>query len=877
MGMPGAPAIAAWLMVAFSVGALVAIPLRLDDGAISVIATRLSDSPIEATSLQVDTIVDISERSDDNLFLTAAGSSSLERPSMFRESSIESTWLELPRFVVRERNGQRLAFVARLTLRAVEDIDSVATSERVADPVPSNEADPESELIDISITPATADALGVTVGDVLLLGTDAENRITRTYEGAVLSITVRIASLVELTSPSDPAWFGDDALHEPRKTDTHDGFEVRGHAVLRAEDLLDSSELRPHGSLGLLRRMQSLDVKPPTVATSEAWATELQRMENATPVVPSIDTPAPSSPLAGLLAELADARREASRTVDIVSATFAMLAALAVVRLVVHAVRTQQMVLAVIRARGASSVRISAAAGAVGAVAGGLGSLSGLGLATAVIGDGPGLQTALKVLAASSAGLGLIAVGAVLARTRAPLGPELRREQVGVAAGQRVADIVIVGLAVASCIIALRQAGQGDVSTGVGAVALVTFALGGGVVARRAVGLVARWAPQRSIAEVLAARHLRSGRSLAPLIADVMVIGVVALGVSGSVLKADADAVEDRSWELAAAPVRAVSSPGSSIDLAEIASLEQLSILAAESRLSGPVAVTDGVALSATILAVDLPAAVVLTEGDPRRPFGTEPLGSLQTSGRIPVLVPAGGIGQGPIEVGTRVNGIAAIGQLSLVVVGLHDVRQADGPVIVADRSLVQAALDRELLVLAVSVNAEVDVSTLAAATGVAQATDRSIVESELMNDALRRNLIDGVRSLMAAAFVVVIAVVAFTSLLVAHARRRQSALLDALGAPRRDINRAVLLELVSTMIVAVMLGLATTVLAIHVLEPAIGPPIVAGSDGTLPRLTLSAVWGSLAILVIGLAAALVVRRRGGMGQTGHLLRSEPS
>ncbi|MEZ5226676.1 MAG: FtsX-like permease family protein [Acidimicrobiales bacterium] len=156
------------------------------------------------------------------------------------------------------------------------------------------------------------------------------------------------------------------------------------------------------------------------------------------------------------------------------------------------------------------------------------------------------------------------------------------------------------------------------------------------------------------------------------------------------------------------------------------------------------------------------------------------------------------------------------------------------------------------------SLPATVDVTDLAAVGGIASVTERSAIESVLTNDALRRSLVGGVQLVMTAASAITVAGVGFTALLVVHARRRQSALLAALGADRRTIDRTVFAELLVSLVAAVAVGLATSGVVLRLIGPAIVPDEVAG--GRLSP-TPSAVAAAVALLALGGAVAFTIRR----------------
>ncbi|MEZ5226677.1 MAG: hypothetical protein R2710_08370 [Acidimicrobiales bacterium] len=552
-GRPGAPAVAAWLLTLISVAVLSAVPLRLAEGAMSVIEDRLDAAPIAETHLEVTTIVDLSKRSIEAPFAPDAAAPPFDVPSMFQHPTVTSSWLDLPRFVARQRNGEPLPFRLRLTLRVVDGFDQVARTIRVADAVAPS--DSSAEIVDIAVTEATAHLMRVDLGDVLELTTDPDDPVARAYQGSVLATKVRVAALVELSPPEDPIWFGDDSLHEARQRDTNDGFEVDAAAAVALDDFFLTPSLRPVGGNGTLRQLRSMDAPAPTVSGADEWSLELARMASATPATPPIGTPSGSSRLAALLDDVARSRGQANRTVSATRALLAVLAVVAVVRLITHAVDDQRAALAVWRARGASRRRLTAGATAAGIAASVVAAALGVVVAVVVVG-GAATFTRSTIVWPLLAGVGVGSLVGMVVRTvtSRPLGPELRRETVDGGAIQRGVDIVVSVVAVASIIVIVRAGERTETSIRAATIALSALVLTGGIMARRSVIFVARRRRGRSLSTDL--RCVNWPRAAVRLHCLPMSRWWASRhSRSSALLAADRSVLVDRSWAVAVAPV----------------------------------------------------------------------------------------------------------------------------------------------------------------------------------------------------------------------------------------------------------------------------------------------------------------------------------
>lgn len=863
LGSRGLPALLTLVFVAVGAGLAVGLPTQINERAATVIADDLGEAPIEETGVRVETIVDLSTMSPQNAFEPAfLDEEPSPLPSMYQ--SLPYRWIDMPRVRVREVNDERPPFTLNL------DIRSYAGSDEVASTISAFDEPRERGTIDVAVSAATAEVMRVELGDRLEIVTSSQNGVLGSLRTSLGPATLRVSSIIELLPASEPLWFGDDRLHRASKIDTHDGFEVFASVLMTPEALLGSPWTEATESLARLTHAGPLTDTAPSVEQAEGWALELRRTEAANLGRSGIDDAKPITQLGRQLDRLATSRQEASNQVGAVVATFVAFVAAAVMRLTQNIVFQKRQTLAVLRSRGGSRTQIIASAGIKSAAAGGAAALVGLMIAQLLTLSRFSSGALALATLASSLFLGILTAGFVWARLERPLGGELSDVESEPGRWQRVADLLIVGIAAAAIVTIDRQGAPTDAFDGRAVLSTAAVALSVGVLARLAVGLIHRLLRLPFLATDLARRNVGSGRSLAPTLIDVIAVGCVVIGLTFAVVEASDEALIEQAWQTAQAPVRVTAQIGAQLEVDQL--VETAVTTSAHGRIEGLLAAGDAPPVPAEIVAIDHEAAKLLTLGDPKRPFGTENLITLRPDGSIPVLVGRDGLGAVVADVGTIIRGIGPLDDLTMTVVGTHDARRFSGQAIVADRSVLESALDRRLTVREVWLDADADLAAIEATANVASVTVRSETEDQLRNDPQRRALRSGLRLVSVLATLVALVMVGFGAVLVADQRRTQSLLLDALGAPRATVAGAVSSELGVSLLTGVVAGIAGSAVAVRLLDPVVSPsPAVP----QLPVVTVPLVFIATVILMLGLVLSFVIPRQLLARRSSGTFRSE--
>lgn len=843
LGRVDAPVVVAAVFVAIAVALVAAIPPSLDRSSTEVLGQELQTVSLDRTGLRLETVIDLASLDPDQPF---GDELDVEPPSMYQPVEDIQRWIDLPRVNVREVNRRRPAFGMSVIIRSHEAFDDLATTVDQVDPAA------DADVLDIAVTTATADAMAVALGDELLVSIDTTDPLPSAYPTRLVPIVLRIQRIVELTPSDDPVWFADDRLHLARRNDTPDGFEVEAVVAADASALTRTIWGELEGSLA--RRVDAVRLRnlPGSIAEAEGWSLELDRIAAASTGTPDVGETVIVTRLGLILDDIADARGRAIRLITSLLAGGVVLIALAANRLIQHTVGSRRQAIAVLRSRGASprqlsrSAALDAAVGATSAVAGGL-TAAQITLWSTTGGSLGWLRSI--VIGATAIGSVTVAVGVLVwTRGRRDLGSELREERPTERSTQRVIDLLIIVAAIAGVVVVDQRGVRTTGSDWTAAAALAAAALATGVIARRALVLLAgfRQLGRLGLPTDLARRHLSEGTSLGSRLVDVVATAVVIIATATSLLQADHDQVIDQSWAATGAPVRVDAALARTLDEPTLQGIGGVGTIALESRLTSLLTVQESTPSRVEILAID-GAILDVTAADPRQPFGTTSLGGLLDDGSIPLLVPAEGIGRGPVDVGTIVRSVTQTDPLRFTVVGNHQLREPDEDVVVGDRGLLAAALGRDLEARSAWIDDAADLESLAAAEQVGRLRVRESVEAALDADPRRRVVRSGAWATAMAGSVVAVVTTLFGTLLIGRHRRPQSAILSAVGTDRRTVRNTIAIEASLGLVMALAVGCVGAGLVLRSLHPVIAPAGVT---------SLSLITPSFLTVLAGIAAA---------------------
>lgn len=886
IGTVDLPTVAAFTLATLLVALTLAGPRILDHDAGDALADALTTAPVEATGLRLETVVDMGSLRPSDPFTShgpihtrfgpAPDLEPFETPSMFDVDDPGLATLDIPRFLVSELNGRRPAFTMKVSVRLLDDFDQLANVVAVAGPLPPELIDDtRPPTVDVMVTEATAASLGVELGDLLEVQNDGDAPITRAYQSLPAIVTMRIAGVVELVPDDDPVWFGDGRLHRATRNDTPDGFEVLAFVTMPPDAFANSPWATHDGGLAVLTQTHRLGVDDPTLDDAERWADELQRMDASGVGVPAVGQPIGRSRLAALLADVATARVASERIVSVVLFALAALVVLTVLRLGHHAVANRRRALAVLRSRGTSTMQIMFTTIVIGVVFGAAAGVAGSALSVVAAPTAPTPIDILFGVVAAAVGSGVLAAIVVTGAAWGDLALELAAADRPPAPAQRTSDLIVLAVAVVGVTTVVQRAGPTSGFDHIGAAAVVTVAVGGGIVGRRVLRSVAGRSHPERLEGDLALRRISSGRSTAPLIIEAVALATALIGVTASVGAWQRAERIDHSWMQAPAPIRVEAELGTELDEAALASIPGVDGVAGETTLTGPLAVGDQAPAIVTLLALDSADLQRMIADDPRRPLGDVDLATTSDGGRIPVLVPIAGVGNGPIAVGTEVQGVGALDAATMRVVGTHDARQITGPALVVDRLLLERALERSMGARAVSIDGTPDIEVLESVPNVARVIVREDVLARLEADPLDRGVAFGLRFVLVLSGALVLLVVAFAAALLSTQRRTQSALLAALGAGRSTVERAVTLELLAALGCGLLSGAAAGAVSLRLLGPVFGREPASDPGSGIPVSTLPLAVAVGAVVVLGAVTATMMTRRANSDDTARTLRNE--
>ena len=742
-------------------------------------------------------------------------------------------------------------------------------------------APPPAIAYEAALSTETAATTGLGIGDRVLTvpGTNTAG-----------FVAVDIVGLFEVVDPADARWFSDPTL--ARTVDERISQEVTEyHAVALVDPGVYPTLHGASGTSGSVRlpfryrwRFQ-LDPARLAAEGSAALEVELARLRAAHPFGGGSAVPGLSTGLADLVEDHRIDRAAAAATVAValVGPLAAMLGMLAVV--VVAAQRRRAAALVAIRARGGGSSQAIAGRVLEAFVVALPVALAG-GLAAGFVVSG-GITTAgfAPSLVVASAAVAFAGIAAAAAGRRAPVGrqagPGGRRND-----RRLVLDLLIVAIAAGGAVSLLgRGAGPGgDLDLGLVAAVPALLALAGAVVVLRAypsaVRLVARAAAARpGFVAVHALRGVERGAAGhdIPLLALVLAIatGTFAALVIGSIEAA----TELAAAEQIGADVRVEQRTGAALPpglrLADVPGVEATAEAAlADGRLAG-----DGpLSVPVTVVVLDVPAWLRVVEGLPLGEaipvelVAAPPVDVGADDSPVAALVDAATLARlgispgqsGRLTVGGRTVAVRAAGPAEMV-----PGADADDGVVIVDRAAADAALPgatRRPVVLYARAGPRAEAAISAEVGRFAPAVvlaSRAAVLRELRAAPLGVAARAGFGAAIAVALLYAMAVLAIAARQAISARRRELAVLVALGLPSRRLVGMLAVEIVPLVVAALAAGLALGGLVAALVVPDLALGRLVGQPGSValavdPRLLVAFVAAPIAAAAAALVAGAV-------------------
>ena len=724
-------------------------------------------------------------------------------------------------------------------------------------------------------TAATAEALDLEVGERRIATPDATGPILqRSAAARVPAVVVELAGIVELSPLEDPLWFGDPRLHRASQFDTNAGTTVFATGLVPREAVLEAPGIRDRQPASISVRWQ-LD-RAGLLASDTAAVQQAAVALRTTPAL-TLEQPSWSTGLDRLLATEAARRATAVEVLGLAAvAVVGVAGALLLAIVAVLALRRRDQ-LALVRGRGASQLQLLGAA----IVEFGLVTAAALAVALVV------LQVVLPGgaavwLPAAVAGLALVVlVTGALHDARRRLGALLsqRRRLQPVQRVRHVLDGLLVLVAIVA-VTALRRRGV-DLDAGTDPLVIAAPVL----VAAAAAVVTARLAPlplrtleavaRRARGMALPVGLARAARAAGS--GTVVVLLVLGLGVAGlagavhrSLVTGQARAAQEQvgaDVRIDAPPLSSLSSdweaPGAGDRVAALRELPRLPLVA------------DLGAQRVDVVLVD-PADVAAMPGNEGLPDLT-----WDGVGPAPVLVSNELQPLGSPAVGETVT--VALDQQARVAVVIADFvpralgRDAeDGTYVVIDRSAAEAASGVVSGVTSRLVATD-DPAAVAAAAAQTDPGAEVLVRVEVEQALRDAPLAAGVRVgfLVAAAAAILATAAALVLALVATApqRRRQAAVLGAVGASPGRVRAALLAEVLPVVAGAATVGIGLAAAVAVLLGERLDLSPFAGTadraDLVLPHWSVAV--GLVAGALVTAAVAAIVTQ--GRVDPGALLR----
>lgn len=738
------------------------------------------------------------------------------------------------------------------------------------DPVPTDADVGGVRVIEFALTPDTATELGWSLGDRVLLGTDATDLVTRSIRGSLPPAFVgELVGLRELDPEDTPYWSGDARLHRPTIADTNAGANVFAFAMIAADQLPGRPFVVGEGSPFAVEERRDLDPGEVDLGNLDATIESLAALDAAFADQPTLTRPGVFTGLDPVLATEAEQQRAARATLALAAIGVIGVVLATLGQLLVVSFSRRRAWLTVARARGATRRQVVTGAvaemGVVATVAVGAGALAAV-LALGGAGDRAGLPAGAvgpAAMCVAAVWLGAVLTGGFVAWSEGmrPVTVSARpAAHPGLGRWGRIGGIVLVAVAGAALVTFRRRGAATD------GVDLDLLVLAVPVLLPLAIVYLTRWvlpAVLRRIARrglalgpgrLVGMRRIVDTPDVASGIVTVLVLAstVAALGLGMS--RSVSDGAVDASWVTAGAPYRIDTRDGG---LADAVGALPGAVVAA----SGGTRINierDGDSYGVQLTAVDIDAISELTAGTAADADYPEVLTAADREGRVPVIASERMSGV-PVRPGDVFSGVGLRRAEEFVVVETRPSafgRRNDW--LVADRSVVAEITGRtpgfNELAIGVAPGAETRLLEVAA-----EADETVVVRTDLLEVQRTDPLGRAVRAgyVAAASLAVLLALLALVAIAVvtARQRRREVAILGLLGADRREIARAVASELVPSALAGVGGGALVGWFVVRMFDGRYDLSAFAAGSTVAVRPALLA---SLAVAV-GLAVASVV------------------
>ncbi len=267
------------LVVGAVTGGIVAAERAVDGADDDSLEEILTNAPAEMTRLVIDVAdVFIPSSSTDPLVVPRR---KIEDAAASIDPLVSSVYvdprlvIDAPRLTVRAVAGEPTASPTTVVLRVQPGLASHSSlvdgaEPRRADPI---EGTPDPlEVVEVSLSTGAAAQLGWNVGSDLLVTPTTDDPLFRGFDSLPDPFVIRVASLLELSDPAEPFWFGDDRLHRAIVDDTGVGADFTVHAAVPEAQL--PVVLATLGGQAALRVEERRDLDPARVDMSNVAAVE---------------------------------------------------------------------------------------------------------------------------------------------------------------------------------------------------------------------------------------------------------------------------------------------------------------------------------------------------------------------------------------------------------------------------------------------------------------------------------------------------------------------------------------------------------------------------------------------------------------------------
>ena len=740
-------------------------------------------------------------------------------------------------------------------------------------------------IYEAALSSETARALGVTVGDRILLKIDPSDRLASGKRADPAGIDV--TGIFDVVAPDDPSWFDDPRLLRPTPR-----FVGANTEYLDATALLDPAAYTT--LLTVTERVElplqyawrlAVDTSGLRAADVETLHADLRRLEGLYP--PSATTDPSAVHLRTGLLRLLEAFEAAWVAVSTVL-TVAVIGPIAIAAAAIWLVATflargRRPAIEIWRGRGVSALEVALTAAFEGLLVTVPAAAIAAGLAIALLPGGPDTASILAATAVAAAATVLLVValraGPAAATRRAREADPVRR----VSPRRLALEALVVILAILGAILLRDRGVRGASSTGelasadpfvaavpvlVGlAVSLVAMRLYPVVMRVAAVGAGAR----RDLVPSLAFRRAARGGSGGAILLVLLV--AVAIGVFSSIALVHLDRAADAvGWQAVGAPFRVTRTVGSGVlpaglDLATLPSVPAGTVTGvAEAYRSTVSTIPDARTLD--LLAIDGPAYEAIVAGTPADPTLPPALlaspASTSTSAALPAIVSSDlASGRDGIPVGGALDVSIGGRAVHLQVVGVRSVF----PTMALDEPFVVISLPALQAIHATSPETATD-AFLAAPDGAADAlrsglaiadTGSLLASRAAVSDATGSS--PAMEAVVTGVLVAAVAAVAYAGLalvialaLAGAARANEVGLLRSLGLTRRGAAGLLVLEHGPIVVVAFLAGVVLGIGLFAILQPGLGLEAIVGTSLEVP---IAVDAGHLALLALAVVAVV--------------------